>query len=119
LLFCVRNFCRTLIFTESKKTMSFEALGLTRPSFKAVTERRLQKPTPVQSRRSCRIAGRDLLVSSQTGSGKTAAFMLPALHKFASAEPGLPAVPAQEASQARKPVASASVSKPPSRKCWC
>ncbi|MEN9357931.1 MAG: hypothetical protein RL695_2102, partial [Pseudomonadota bacterium] len=29
------------------------------------------------------LGGRDLMVSSQTGSGKTAAFMLPALHHLA------------------------------------
>jgi superfamily II DNA/RNA helicase len=48
------------------------------------------------------IAGRDLLVSSQTGSGKTAAFMLPALNRFATAEVA-PAgrTPAQEAQGAR------------------
>jgi superfamily II DNA/RNA helicase len=33
------------------------------------------------------IAGKDLLVSSQTGSGKTAAFMLPSLHRLAALEP--------------------------------
>ena len=68
--------------------MSFEALGLHASIVKAVTEAGYEKPTPVQEQAvPAAIAGRDLLVSSQTGSGKTAAFMLPSLHKFADAEP--------------------------------
>ncbi|MES2934630.1 MAG: DEAD/DEAH box helicase [Pseudomonadota bacterium] len=67
--------------------MTFEALGLHASVIKALTEAGYTKPTDVQSQAvPAAIAGRDLLVSSQTGSGKTAAFMLPALHKFASAE---------------------------------
>jgi superfamily II DNA/RNA helicase len=47
----------------------------------------LHRATAVQSQAiPAAIEGRDLLVSSQTGSGKTAAFMLPSLHKLASAE---------------------------------
>ncbi|MGH8854353.1 MAG: DEAD/DEAH box helicase, partial [Telluria sp.] len=59
--------------------------------------------TPVQEQAiPAAIAGRDLLVSSQTGSGKTAAFMLPALHQLASAEVSAPArTPAQNAQSAR------------------
>ncbi|WP_019140589.1 DEAD/DEAH box helicase [Noviherbaspirillum massiliense] len=66
--------------------MSFEVLGLHASILKALTDAGYAKPTPVQEQAiPAAIAGRDLLVSSQTGSGKTAAFMLPALHKFASA----------------------------------
>ena len=46
--------------------------------------RRLQHPTAVQAAAIPQaLAGHDLMVSSQTGSGKTAAFMLPALHRIA------------------------------------
>jgi superfamily II DNA/RNA helicase len=66
--------------------MTFEAIGLHESVLKALTEAGYTKPTGVQEQAiPAAIAGRDLMVSSQTGSGKTAAFMLPALHKFASA----------------------------------
>ena len=66
--------------------MTFEALGLHSSVLKALTESGYTSPTSVQEQAvPAAIAGRDLLVSSQTGSGKTAAFMLPALHKFALA----------------------------------
>jgi len=83
--------------------MSFEALGLHASLVKAVAAAGYTKPTPVQEQAiPAGIAGRDLLVSSQTGSGKTAAFMLPALHKLANAEPAAPArTPAQNAQSAR------------------
>jgi superfamily II DNA/RNA helicase len=83
--------------------MSFEALGLHASIVKAVAQAGYEKPTPVQEQAvPAAIAGRDLLVSSQTGSGKTAAFMLPALNKFANTEPAPAArTPAQEAQAAR------------------
>ncbi|MDB5727001.1 MAG: box helicase [Noviherbaspirillum sp.] len=67
--------------------MTFETLGLHSSILKALTDAGYTKPTTVQEQAvPAALAGRDLLVSSQTGSGKTAAFMLPALHKFAAAE---------------------------------
>ncbi len=83
--------------------MSFEALGLHPTIVKAVTDAGYTKPTPVQEQAvPAAIEGRDLLVSSQTGSGKTAAFMLPALHKFAVAEQSPAArTAAQDAQSAR------------------
>lgn len=83
--------------------MSFEALGLHASIVKAVAAAGYTKPTPVQEQAiPAGIAGRDLLVSSQTGSGKTAAFMLPALHKLANMEPAPQArTPAQSAQSAR------------------
>jgi superfamily II DNA/RNA helicase len=84
--------------------MSFEALGLHAAIVKAVTEAGYTKPTPVQEQAiPAAIGGRDLLVSSQTGSGKTAAFMLPALNKLAGAADAAPQgrTPAQEAQSAR------------------
>ncbi len=66
--------------------MTFESLGLHPLVLKALTDAGYTEPTPVQQQAlPAAIAGRDLLVSSQTGSGKTAAFMLPSLHKLASA----------------------------------
>ena len=72
--------------------MTFEQIGLHASLLKALTEAGYTVPTPVQQQAvPAAIAGRDLLVSSQTGSGKTAAFMLPALHKFGSLEPTIDA----------------------------
>ena len=85
--------------------MTFETLGLHSSILKALTEAGYSKPTPVQEQAvPAALQGRDLMVSSQTGSGKTAAFMLPALNKFALAEqpqqPGL-RTPNQERQAAR------------------
>ena len=68
--------------------MSFETLGLAPTLLSAVLKAGFSEPTPVQAASIPRaLAGRDLMVSAQTGSGKTAAFMLPALNRIA----GMPA----------------------------
>ncbi len=67
------------------KTNVFASLGLNADIVRALSDLGFTEPTPVQAKAiPAFLAGRDLLVSSQTGSGKTAAFMLPALHKIAS-----------------------------------
>ena len=64
--------------------MSFENLGLAPALLSAVQEAGFSTPTPVQAAAIPQaLAGHDLMVSAQTGSGKTAAFMLPALHRIA------------------------------------
>ncbi|MCL1886983.1 MAG: DEAD/DEAH box helicase [Betaproteobacteria bacterium] len=64
--------------------MSFETLGLHPSILKALVKTSYNTPTPVQQQAiPAVLQGKDLLVSSQTGSGKTAAFMLPILHRFA------------------------------------
>ena len=83
--------------------MSFEALGLHPAIVKAVADAGYTQPTPVQLQAiPAALAGTDLLVSSQTGSGKTAAFMLPALHRFADdTQPVNYKTPNQEKQSAR------------------
>ncbi|XLZ72093.1 DEAD/DEAH box helicase [Massilia sp. SR12] len=84
--------------------MTFEALGLNTSLLNALTASGYTKPTPVQEQAlPAAMAGQDLLVSSQTGSGKTAAFMLPSLHRLAEAGASGPAgkTAAQEAQSAR------------------
>jgi superfamily II DNA/RNA helicase len=64
--------------------MTFEKLGLHPAILKALADAGYEKPTPVQEQAIPAILNKDdLLVSSRTGSGKTAAFMLPVLHRFA------------------------------------
>ncbi|TWG89177.1 superfamily II DNA/RNA helicase [Cupriavidus gilardii J11] len=61
----------------------FAALGLDAAILRALAEANYSTPTPVQAQAiPAFLAGRDLLVSSQTGSGKTAAFMLPAIQRI-------------------------------------
>src|SRR5690554_4548496 len=68
--------------------MSFETLGLAPSLLSAVLKAGFSEPTSVQAAAIPRaLAGTDLMVSAQTGSGKTAAFMLPALNRIA----GMPA----------------------------
>ena len=67
--------------------MNFSELGLHEAVLHALNDAGYREPTPVQAQAiPAAIEGRDLLVSSQTGSGKTAAFMLPALHRLATQE---------------------------------
>lgn len=71
--------------------MSFESLNLNAAILKAVAETGYTEPTAVQTQVIPEImAGHDLMASSQTGSGKTAAFILPVLNRLAtpSAMPG-------------------------------
>lgn len=63
--------------------MSFEELQLAPPILKALTQCGHDRPTPVQAQAiPMAIAGRDLIASAQTGTGKTAAFVLPALQRL-------------------------------------
>ncbi|HWL30115.1 MAG TPA: DEAD/DEAH box helicase, partial [Burkholderiaceae bacterium] len=65
--------------------MSFETLGLAPSLLSAVLKAGFTEPTPVQAASIPKaLAGHDLMVSAQTGSGKTAAFMLPALNRISS-----------------------------------
>src|SRR5438105_7055168 len=63
--------------------MPFKALGLHPLLVQAVREMRYTEPTPVQAQAIPAIlAGRDLIATAQTGTGKTAAFLLPILHQL-------------------------------------
>ncbi|MCA2998899.1 MAG: DEAD/DEAH box helicase [Rhodocyclaceae bacterium] len=64
--------------------MKFETLGLNKALLEAIAITGYTDPTDVQMRAIPEVlAGSDVLVSAQTGSGKTAAFMLPALQLLA------------------------------------
>jgi Lhr-like helicase len=63
---------------------AFEALGLDARIVSTLTQNQLTTPTPVQEQTiPLLLQGRDLIGSAQTGTGKTAAFLLPALHRLA------------------------------------
>ena len=69
--------------------MKFEELNLAAAILQAVHEQGYETPTPVQAQAiPVVLAGQDLLAGAQTGTGKTAAFTLPMLHKLSQSEPG-------------------------------
>ncbi len=63
--------------------MKFEELRLAEPILRAVVAEGYLLPTPIQTKAIPHvIEGRDLLGCAQTGTGKTAAFALPILHRL-------------------------------------
>jgi len=63
--------------------MPFKGLGLHPLLVQATREMRYTVPTPVQAEAiPIILAGRDLIATAQTGTGKTAAFLLPILHRL-------------------------------------
>jgi len=69
--------------------MNFEELNLAPALMQAVRELGYETPTPIQAQAiPAVLAGQDLLAGAQTGTGKTAAFTLPMLHKLSLSEPG-------------------------------
>jgi ATP-dependent RNA helicase RhlE len=64
--------------------MSFSTFGLSDKIIRAVTECGYTVPTPIQAQAiPAVLAGGDLLAGAQTGTGKTAGFTLPILHRLA------------------------------------
>ncbi len=72
--------------------MNFESLGLRPELLRALAAAGYTTPTPIQVKAIPDVlAGRDLMASAQTGTGKTAAFALPLLHLLkASGEKAAP-----------------------------
>jgi len=65
--------------------MSFAELGLAPGLLRAVADKGYDTPTAIQTRAiPAMLEGRDVLASAQTGTGKTAGFVLPLLQKLAA-----------------------------------
>jgi ATP-dependent RNA helicase RhlE len=67
--------------------INFESLGLATPILQALKTSGFHTPTPIQAGAlPAGLAGRDVLGTAQTGTGKTAAFALPILQAMATAK---------------------------------
>jgi ATP-dependent RNA helicase RhlE len=67
--------------------MSFENLGLSQPVLQALALKEYTVSTPIQEQAiPVLLKGRDLLGIAQTGTGKTAAFMLPSIDRLTQAD---------------------------------
>src|SRR5262245_55949937 len=63
--------------------MPFKALGLHPSLVQATRDLRYAEPTPIQAEAiPVILAGRDVLATAQTGTGKSAAYLLPVLHRL-------------------------------------
>ena len=73
--------------------MPFTRLGLPAPVVKGVRAAGYTEPTPIQQRAiPIILAGHDLVGAAQTGTGKTAAFLLPIIARFLSGNRALRAL---------------------------
>ncbi len=71
--------------------MTFEDLGLSQPVLQALDMKGYNTPTPIQEQAiPAVLKGRDLLGIAQTGTGKTAAFMLPSIDRLREADNQIP-----------------------------
>jgi ATP-dependent RNA helicase DeaD len=79
----VQDGAPTVAPSDYVSQQSFDEFGLSEPLRRAVAERGYEKPTPVQAATYRPIhSGRDVIVRSKTGTGKTAAFALPILERI-------------------------------------
>lgn len=63
--------------------ITFQDLGLSAPTLKAITELGYEEPTPIQARTISHMTDSvDIIAQAQTGTGKTAAFALPIIEKL-------------------------------------
>ncbi|MDY0746148.1 DEAD/DEAH box helicase [Paucibacter sp. R3-3] len=68
--------------------MSFDSLGLAAPLLKAIADAGYTTPTPIQAQAIPAVLnGGDLMAGAQTGTGKTAGFTLPMLHRLSTGAP--------------------------------
>ena len=68
---------------EAEEEVTFQSLGLSEPLCEACKEMGFTKPTPIQQEAlPWALQGQDIIGLAETGSGKTAAFGLPVLHRL-------------------------------------
>ncbi len=68
---------------EAAPQLTFSQLNLAEPILRAIIEKGYEKPTPIQAQAiPVVMAGLDVMGGAQTGTGKTAAFTLPILHRM-------------------------------------
>ncbi len=71
-------------------TSTFRDLRLSEPVLRALGEQGYTEPTPIQEQAiPPALAGKDLIATAQTGTGKTAAFALPILERLSRRDPSL------------------------------
>ena len=71
---------------SDENQVTFTDLGIAKPILTALDRSGYTNPTPIQAQAiPFALAGRDLLLSAQTGSGKTAAFVIPVLDRLSRA----------------------------------
>lgn len=76
------------VFDDEELILSFDDLKLHSNLMKAIAASGYSNPTPIQQQAIPEVlAGHDILASAPTGTGKTAAFMLPALHRLTAPPP--------------------------------
>ncbi|MBU2885147.1 DEAD/DEAH box helicase [Gilvimarinus agarilyticus] len=64
--------------------MPFTALGLSESLVRAIAEQGYESPTPIQEKAiPVVLSGKDLIATAQTGTGKTASFVLPIIERLA------------------------------------
>ena len=77
--------------TQSNDDLRFEDLGLSQPVLQALDLKGYNNPTPIQAQAIPPVLeGRDLMGIAQTGTGKTAAFMLPSIDRLREADKQTP-----------------------------
>jgi ATP-dependent RNA helicase RhlE len=70
---------------------TFKDLGLSAPILKAVTAQGYDTPSPIQEKAIPAVLdGRDVMAAAQTGTGKTAGFVLPILQILSAGRPAQP-----------------------------
>jgi len=78
-------------YAKDYRLTQFTDLGLAKPLLKALADEGYTQPTPIQAQAIPGVmSGKDLLGIAQTGTGKTAAFALPILHRLAENKKAAP-----------------------------
>jgi ATP-dependent RNA helicase RhlE len=84
---------------------TFHSLGLAADYLRALADEGYTEPTPVQEQAvPLALAGRDVLAAAQTGTGKTAAFVLPILQRLSESDPDIGVARSIHAMPVRRPV---------------
>ncbi|CAD6197123.1 unnamed protein product [Caenorhabditis auriculariae] len=68
---------------KQRKAGGWQSLGLDHTVFKAIEKKGFKQPTPIQRKTiPCILDGKDVVAMSRTGSGKTAAFVIPMIQRL-------------------------------------